>query len=323
MTEQTSPTDPLAEWFSVSALSRIIGVGDTETERAAIAWVGSDGKRWRPLLTYKVFQSLGGTDTQAIIPAAVAVECFHKASLIHDDIEDNDDERYGLPTVHARYGIPFAINVGDWLIGAGYRLLTAAPFHPEVRAELVRIAADGHSRLSQGQGWELEYCRTPAPLTLDLAIRLYELKTASAFEVAVQIGAAAAGATEEIRSRLSVLSRFFGITYQLMDDRDDFSPHPGRTGDLQSIRPTAYLAAACASSDPAIKAAVDELWINNDRQLPLQRLGELIARSDIPTQINRMCDDYRGQIMRLIAEIPAVPLRELLESLSQTIFNNR
>ena len=51
------------------------------------------------------------------------MECFHKASLIHDDIEDDDAQRYGEPTLHVEHGVPVALNVGDLLIGEGYRLL--------------------------------------------------------------------------------------------------------------------------------------------------------------------------------------------------------
>jgi geranylgeranyl diphosphate synthase, type II len=51
----------------------------------------------------------------------MSIETFHKASLVHDDIEDDDAFRYGEETVHRKYGTPTAINVGDYLIGMGYR----------------------------------------------------------------------------------------------------------------------------------------------------------------------------------------------------------
>src|SRR6185503_2935803 len=55
--------------------------------------------------------------------AALAIECFHKASLVHDDIEDDDTFRYGRETLHRQYGVGTAINIGDYLIGLGYRLV--------------------------------------------------------------------------------------------------------------------------------------------------------------------------------------------------------
>ena len=54
----------------------------------------------------------------------MSIETFHKASLVHDDIEDDDAFRYGAETIHRQYGIPTAINVGDYLIGMGYRLVS-------------------------------------------------------------------------------------------------------------------------------------------------------------------------------------------------------
>ena len=56
-----------------------------------------------------------------LTPTALAMEVFHKASLVHDDIQDNDPYRYGQETLHRRYGVGTAINVGDYLIGMGYR----------------------------------------------------------------------------------------------------------------------------------------------------------------------------------------------------------
>ena len=55
--------------------------------------------------------------------AALSIEAFHKASLVHDDIEDDDIFRYGRATLHRQYGVGTAINVGDYLIGLGYRLV--------------------------------------------------------------------------------------------------------------------------------------------------------------------------------------------------------
>src|SRR5260370_17186503 len=58
---------------------------------------------------------------------ALAIEAFHKASLVHDDIEDDDTFRYGQETLHRRYGVGTAINVRDYLLRLGYRLVGRAP----------------------------------------------------------------------------------------------------------------------------------------------------------------------------------------------------
>ncbi len=121
------------------------GPAQTAAEQVAREWLARDGKRWRPLLTACAFQALQ-TDPQGPIPesvrrAAVAVECFHKASLIHDDIEDGDEIRYGAASVHAEHGVPIALNIGDLLLGEGYRLLAESGAPAPVIAKMIRIAA--------------------------------------------------------------------------------------------------------------------------------------------------------------------------------------
>src|SRR5258705_13445090 len=96
-------------WFTPAGLDDLLGPAATETERIGRAWLTRAGKRWRPFLTACVYRALR-QDPDAVFPEAlkaiaVAVECFHKASLIHDDIEDADEERYGLDTLHAEHGL--------------------------------------------------------------------------------------------------------------------------------------------------------------------------------------------------------------------------
>jgi len=108
-------------WFTPAALEQFMGVPDGDTEQIAREWLTRAGKRWRPFLAVSAFQALraepGASLPDAIRKLAISVECFHKASLIHDDIEDGDETRYGAKTMHAQYGVPVALNVGDYLIG--------------------------------------------------------------------------------------------------------------------------------------------------------------------------------------------------------------
>ena len=103
-------------------------------ENIAYDWLAQGGKRSRPFITLAVYDALkGGQGTLSVegwsLPdsvrrTALAIEAFHKASLVHDDIEDDDTFRYGQETLHRQYGVSTAINVGDYLIGLGYRLVS-------------------------------------------------------------------------------------------------------------------------------------------------------------------------------------------------------
>ncbi len=193
----------------------------SQFQAAAIGALSKHGKHYRPLLTALVYLALTESNE---IPAwadriAIAVECFHKASLIHDDIEDDDDYRYGEETIHYQLGVPIAINVGDYLLGEGYRLLASNQLPASQRAELVAAAADGHCQLSIGQAREFELHHDQP--SLDTVINTFRLKTAPAFHVAFLLGAIAAGKADDHRETLLRLSDALGVAYQLLDDLED------------------------------------------------------------------------------------------------------
>src|SRR6266699_5237275 len=224
-------------WFSPAALDLIMGNAEGETERVARQWLGRAGKRWRPFLTVAAFQALRG-DTSAPLPedirkVAVAVECFHKASLIHDDIEDNDALRYGEKTLHEEHGVPVALNVGDLLIGEGYRLIGACKASPDQKSRMLLVAAEGQRQLCRGQGAELCWARQPAPLGSLQVLDIFRQKTAPAFEVALRLGALYAGTEphEEVSDALRVYSEALGVAYQIRDDLSDLGAK-GETNDI-------------------------------------------------------------------------------------------
>ncbi len=140
------------------------------TEALAYDFLAKGGKHSRPFITLAVYDALtGGHGTRAgaathvaALPMAVrrtalSIETFHKASLVHDDIEDDDQYRYGVETMHRKYGIATAINVGDYLIGLGYRLVSreSQALGPAVVSDILDRLAEAHMRLSEGQGAEL------------------------------------------------------------------------------------------------------------------------------------------------------------------------
>src|SRR4029079_13156104 len=141
------------------------------TESIAYDFLAKGGKYSRPFITLAVHDALtggNGTTTEgadhlqskvsdSVRRAAMSIETFHKASLVHDDIEDDDAFRYGQETIHKKYGTATAINVGDYLIGMGYRLASreSKTLGADVVADILDRLADAHLRLSEGQGAEL------------------------------------------------------------------------------------------------------------------------------------------------------------------------
>src|SRR6267143_6900174 len=273
------------EWFTPAGLDALLGPGPTETERIGRTWLTRAGKRWRPFLTVCVYRALR-QDPDAVFPEAlkkiaVAVECFHKASLIHDDIEDRDEQRYGVDALHTEHGVPVALNVGDYLLGEGYRLLATCGAPPDVCAAMLRAAAEGHRTLTLGQGAELSWSRAPKPLTSLEVLDIFRKKTAPAFQVALQVGSYFAAGSDELEVIFDRYSEALGIAYQIRDDIDDLADDGA--GDDGSVRPSLPLAIAFERSHAKepLRDALRNAWTGHvsstDQQQILGAIRELGA----------------------------------------------
>ena len=219
--------DTVNSWFTIDYFSHLFNKLDIscadQTSKVSIDWIIRDGKRHRPFMTAAVYDSLCSSNIsdfpESVINSAIAIELFHKASLVHDDIEDNDNQRYGQPTVNNEYGDAFAINVGDFLIGTGYRIVAELDVKPEIKNQLLIEISKAHQQLSSGQGAELAI--NLQDIKLDDLFAIYRDKTSPAFRAALLSGAILAGADNSILEMMYALSDVLGIAYQIKDDLED------------------------------------------------------------------------------------------------------
>lgn len=316
-------------WFESEALDALFGgppAGETET--LARAELTRAGKRWRPFLTVCAHQALQddphAPPPDALRKVAVAVECFHKASLVHDDIEDGDARRYGEPTAHAAHGVPAALNVGDFLIGEGYRLLAESDFAPEIRAGMTAVAARGHRTLCLGQGEELAWARSPRPLGSQQVLQIFRQKTAPAFGVALELGAACARAEPEVFDRLRAYSDALGVAYQIRDDLDDFEPSAEAPDDVTALRPSLPLAVGYeqAKSEPEARSVLEAAW-RRERAVDGRsgEVRELLARFDAAGRSRRLLESYKEEAIRCLPGLTNPSLKGLLRRVVGKIFS--
>jgi geranylgeranyl pyrophosphate synthase len=319
-------------WFSHENLAELLGPASSRTEQLARNWLARAGKRWRPVLLTAAWQALSESADEDDIPLhvhqlAVAVECFHKASLIHDDIEDNDDRRYGQATLHTAEGVPVALNVGDLLIGEGYRLIAQASQDPTASrraADMLAVAAEGHRTLCLGQGDDLDWTRHPTPLDLDNALDIVRRKTAPPFEVALKLGCLAADVHEpQLAAALHDYSQAVGIAYQVRDDLDDFLTPAGQD-DLAARRPSVLLALAsrAATNDApaaasAICAAMQQAPIDETARADIRKA---LKQLNVERLAREQLDDCKQQALQAIARLDRPALKALLRRLLGKIF---
>ena len=310
-------------WFEADSLNQLIGNADTETEQIGRGWLAKTGKRWRPFLAACAWKAMQD-DSQTSFPEglrklAIAVECFHKASLIHDDIEDADDLRYGERTLHAEHGIPVALNVGDYLLGEGYRLIAEVDANPATVALMMKIAAEGHRLLTLGQGAELMWANKPRVMTTLEVAGIHKQKTAPAFEVALRLGAAYAGCDADLHHTLTSYSESLGIAYQIRDDIDDVR-NTDDGDDLSTVRPSFPLAMATETAKGGDRDLLNRVW-NRDGEFVPADVQEVIERMGAIERSQQMLDSYKEQAVRVLMDVQNPTMKGLLRRVLGKIFS--
>ena len=188
-------------------------------EYAAVT-VSAGGKRLRPLLVLLAAHGREASE-EGLLRAAVAVELVHSATLVHDDVLDSAPLRRGHPSVVAAAGRGAATATGDLLFARAFAQLARGGSAPQVRSLSRAAWALARGELLQREdAWR-------ADVSIDRYLLRCELKTASLFAAACELGALEAGADPE---PLAAFGRRVGLAFQMLDDVLDVVGPPERTG---------------------------------------------------------------------------------------------
>jgi geranylgeranyl pyrophosphate synthase len=328
--------------------SRLAEVGDpiAATEAIAYDFLAKGGKYSRPFITLAVYDALtGGKATgrsgpahmdehfsDSVRRAAMSIETFHKASLVHDDIEDDDAFRYGEETIHKKYGTPTAINVGDYLIGMGYRLVSreSKVLGADTVADILDCLADAHLRLSEGQGAELLWrdAREKRLTPLD-ALKIYTLKTAPAFEAALYTGARLAGPADKYLEPIKQFARNLGVAFQILNDLNDWEGDDHNKlsagGDILGGRPTVLWALALEGLPAARQSELLDLVSSSQPPTSDSRLAcvrDLYGQADVFDKASRLIEKHRARAEKIADQIEPEELRALLYYLIDSVLDH-
>jgi geranylgeranyl pyrophosphate synthase len=185
--------------------------------------ISSGGKRVRPQVVFFSYLAAGGTDIMSVVPLASAVELVHTATLVHDDINDHSLTRRGKISVHARWGRTFALLTGDYLFTKVYELM--APYG----AELNIIMAKACVSLVEGETLQASTAKA-GKVDRKTYKQIIELKTASLFQAAANMGARLAQADQSILDSLNHYGYNLGLAFQIVDDVLDVAGDPDTLG---------------------------------------------------------------------------------------------
>ena len=337
-----------SDFSEILPRNRTLGLSPSEsqmplavTESIAYDWLANGGKRFRPFITLAGYDAARGGEAlrlgsepweypRAVGRVAMAIEAFHKASLVHDDIEDKDLYRYGRETLHRQHGVGMAINVGDHLIGLVYQLMGAAreEFGADVACDILDRMSAAHVKLCDGQGAEMAWqARPDSELKPIDALRIYALKTSPAFEAALFAGIRMAGDATPYNDLIPVFSRQLGVGFQILNDLKDFQEDQDNKlvagQDAGSLRPTVLLALARERADALQLKQLNEV-LRGDAMgdAPTERfewLKALYAECGVFESAGTLVDKSRERAESLADDVELDSLRQLLYFLVDTV----
>jgi farnesyl diphosphate synthase len=179
------------------------------------------GKRLRPFLTLEAGRVFDADETH-LLRAAVAIECVHTYSLIHDDLPcmDDDDLRRGRPTVHKAFNEAIAVLAGDGLLTLAFEIMADPATHPDPQMRGLLItglarAAGAHGMVA---GQAADMAGEDIGSDLIAVTRMNRLKTGALINFSVDAGALIGCASESERSALNRYANDLGLAFQMVDD---------------------------------------------------------------------------------------------------------
>ncbi|WP_234392337.1 polyprenyl synthetase family protein [Streptomyces sp. WM6378] len=266
-------------------LLRWVGSGDSLLELACLDALFPPGKLLRPVLCMESAKAVGGTADQ-VLTFAAGIECLHVASLVHDDIIDQDPVRRGRASTAEQFGLAEALAAGDGLSMAGIAaLLSGGPAERVLHAARVTIEALRH--MCQGTMRETEI-RGDLTCGVPTVLNIMQDKTTALTGAACQARAILAGATPQQHQPLRQYGEQLGMAFQIRDDLLPYTAEDQVTGktatsDIANLQPTLPVLLAHEAADEAdrnrlataFRGDTDPVTAHRDALAVLTRTGAL------------------------------------------------
>lgn len=277
------------------------------------------GKRIRPAILFLAGRACGGVkDTH--LDAAVALELFHTATLLHDDVIDEAELRRGAPTHNDRFGNAAAVIFGDYILSCA---LTAAASEElfACRGSLTEAA----KKICEGE-MEQVFRRFDLTMAEEDYIRIIRNKTAMLFAAACEIGAALSGADEHAQKALYDYGMEIGIAFQIMDDLTDIFGNESAAG--KSLRsdlkkgeltlPFIHLARSAAYAK-RVRAIVTPERIESS----MPDLLDMVYRSDSFDYCRSLAAAHAAAAKKYLSHLAGSPAKDSLNALADQIVHAR
>ncbi len=353
------PWDARSDWDDARFRAAVQVVVDTfvAEQAAALTALGPDarrltdaaasavhgGKRFRAMFCHWGFRAVrppaDPEEARGLLRATAALELLHASALVHDDLMDASDTRRGRPSAHKafgaearlaqwpgqpeQYGAAAAILLGDLLLAWADELLRNCGLPKDRVLDALHVFDLTKTEVIAGQFLDVSV-QARGESDVEQAMRVLRYKSAKySVERPLHVGAALAGADEELRSALTAYGVPLGEAFQLRDDLLGVFGDPGTTGkpagdDLSEGKRTVLVALALEAADPADARKLDTALGQPLSGREVAELQRLIERSGAHAQVEKRIEELTADAMRALAQAPVtVEARRRLTDLAE------
>lgn len=270
------------------------------------------GKQMRPMFLFLTAKMLGEVNDKTY-QSATLVELLHTATLVHDDVVDDANERRGFFSVNALWKNKIAVLVGDYMLS---RIILNSFENNNVRA--LQIVARAVREMSEGELLQIEKSRR-LDITEEVYFQVIKQKTASLIATVCEAAAVSVD-REDMADRMHQFGELVGLAFQIKDDIFDYGT-PGNIGkptgnDIRERKMTLPLIYALNTGDIAVKKELINIVKrhNEDKKYIQRAIDLVIAAGGIEYAHKRMVS-LKTEALELLSDIPTSPAKEALIAL--------
>ena len=282
-------------------------------DRITAYLVKRKGKQIRPLFVFLTAEISGGVN-ETTYRAASLIELLHTATLIHDDVVDDSNERRGFFSLNALWKNKISVLVGDFLLSKGLLLSLENNDY-----ELLRIVSNATREMSEGELLQIEKARR-LDIEEDIYFEIIRKKTASLIASCCASGATSAGADKDTIAKLHRFGELTGIAFQIKDDLFDYSKS------LETGKPNGIDIKEKKMTLPLIHLLNNSGWLEkrkiintvkhyNDNAARVSSLIQQVKDAGGIDYAEKRMFEYRDQALQLLSTFNPSPARESLEKL--------
>ncbi len=278
--------------------------------------INSGGKRIRPILTIASAKLCGYNQGQRHIALAACVEFIHTATLLHDDVVDESDQRRGKETANNIWGNQASVLVGDFLFSRSFELMTE-----DGSLDVLRVLSKASAIIAEGEVAQLQ-AASNLETTIDDYMTIIHGKTAALFAAATEVGAIVAEQSLENKEALRLYGLNLGIAFQIADDILDWSANAEELGkntgdDFREGKITLPVILAYAASNDEEKSFWQRcLGDLEQHEGDLETAKKIIAKYDILEKCHKQALDIANQAGQHLAHFDDTELRHALQALA-------